>query len=606
MADCVSRYPVARLRGAAFRSRAGVLLLTLTLTGELSAQTGAPPSNNLAAADNSIKGLTEVTNELIGTVADFHKRLDQAVARRDRGYRMADGRRIPGADADLASGQADLIQATLRKFVAFRMLAARGDSYQPAAAADMDRIQELIAESRKRVEASSAVLRRLLVVSINQINRADDAQVKVRHERLLKARADAQETARSAFLALPIDLPETSEPEDSPQKAWDLQVAGLPASPKQAGPMPVSLPKRSEKFAPLRIERRRRFTLIREPSLRMALTDSGIDDEKGRHLFYQEEWVQRGKTVVWMRWRVGVESATGQHVLIKRYQPLEFTGALDRYYESGFHSLWSLEPDTNLAEPSREQMQTAVAAVERSREAIQTSVQRYREAVHQDLLEDDRMLEAANEVPLDGGLSMRVREYLFGIRAHLAGVRTITPLESNIRKAIEQAAASVETLAPLAAWANRADEAYSPKLPAAEWQRLLDQCDREIDSERSAEAEAEAALPPDPSKSGEKFPALEKNLVVRMRGLPSGGAAGAEAGAHYLQEVWRRESAMPGSSEVRRTVTLMVIDPRTGAQTRAASRTRYYPIDPGGLLEEVFEEYAGQELIIGGASYGAR
>jgi hypothetical protein len=54
---------------------------------------------------------------------------------------------------------------------------------------------------------------------------------------------------------------------------------------------------------------------------------------------------------------------------------------------------------------------------------------------------------------------------------------------------------------------------------------------------------------------------------------------------------------MHGSGEVRRTVTLMTVDPDTGAQSRVAGSTRYYPLDPGGLLEEVFEEYASQELI---------
>ena len=55
---------------------------------------------------------------------------------------------------------------------------------------------------------------------------------------------------------------------------------------------------------------------------------------------------------------------------------------------------------------------------------------------------------------------------------------------------------------------------------------------------------------------------------------------------------------MPGASSVRRTATVMVIDPTTGAQTRAASSTKYYPIGPGDILEEIYDQYAAQELIV--------
>lgn len=571
---------------------ARAVFLALTMTGGLSAQ-----STRLSAADNATKNLNEVTRELIHTVSALQKDLDEAVRHQDAGDRLPTGRRIEGADADLTEGEADIIQNSVRKLVAFRMLAARGGSYQPAAAADIDRIQQLIAESHRRVEASSAVLRRLLVVSISEINRDADAQVKLRHQRLLKARGDAQEAAKTAFLALPINLPESDSPEESRQKAWDLHVANRPVSPK-----PVSAA-HEETFEPFQIERLRRFTLVREASLRIALTDSGMEDAQGRHVFYQEEWIQRGPAVVWKRWRVGVEAATGRHVLIKRYPPLEFAGAIDRYYDSGNHRLWSLEPADDSTEPSRGEVETAIGEVQRSRDEIRAAIQDFRGAIHEALLRDDRMREEAGEVLLDGGLSPRVRETLFAIRGHLADVESVLKLEQRVRTAIARGDERVRTLEPLVAWANREDWAVSTNPAADVWEQLFDQSDREIDLLRSTETQALAALPPDSAAGEDKFPPLEKNLVIRLRSVPHRSYMQSDGRIRFLQEVWRRETRIQGSSEVRRTVTLMLIDPKTGAQTRAASNTKYYPIGPDGLLEEVYEEYASEELIVSGVSY---
>lgn len=592
---------MAKLPHAGFHTRAGATLLVLTITGALAGQTKPPAS--LADADNAIEGLREVTSELTSTVSDFHRRLDDAISHRDRGYRSADGRRVLGADVDVTTGQADVIQSALRKSVAFRMLGARGGTYQPEAAADMDRIQDLIAEERRRVEASSAVIRRLLVVSVNDIDRNADAQVKLRHQRLLRARAEAQEAARMAFLELPIDLPQTEAAEESAQKAWDMHLAGKPITPNQQGSRATARAQNGTRsYEPLRIERRRRFTLIREGSLRMALTDAGLEDSQGRHLFYQEEWIQRGPVAIWMRWRVAVEPSTGQHILIKRYAPVEFTGFVDEFYQKNNRMLWAMEPVDDATEPARDEVESAMADVARSREAIHNAAQDFRTAIRQALLSDDRMRDAANEVRLDGGLSPAIRESLFAIRGHMAGVRAIVQLEGNVRNAIAQGDTSVGALEPLAAWGNRAGTGVVSRLPAAEWERLLEQCDREIDALRSAEVDAMGTLPPDTAQAEAHFPALDKNLVVRMRGIPSRNAV-PDGLARYLQEIWRRENTIQGATSVRRTATVMVIDPKTGAQTRAASNTKYYPIGPDGSLEETYDEYASQALIVTGTAY---
>jgi hypothetical protein len=60
------------------------------------------------------------------------------------------------------------------------------------------------------------------------------------------------------------------------------------------------------------------------------------------------------------------------------------------------------------------------------------------------------------------------------------------------------------------------------------------------------------------------------------------------------------ESMMPGTSEVRRAVSLILIEPLTGIQTRAGGATKYYRASPETVLEEVFDEYAADDVSLGG------
>lgn len=54
-----------------------------------------------------------------------------------------------------------------------------------------------------------------------------------------------------------------------------------------------------------------------------------------------------------------------------------------------------------------------------------------------------------------------------------------------------------------------------------------------------------------------------------------------------------------GTREVRRAVSLILIDPKSGNQTRVGGATRYYKVSDGDLLEEIFDEYAADEVRIG-------
>jgi len=159
----------------------------------------------------------------------------------------------------------------------------------------------------------------------------------------------------------------------------------------------------------------------------------------------------------------------------------------------------------------------------------------------------------------------------------------------------------VRNLEPLAAWANRAENpALSKTLSPSDWAQMLNRSDWEIDTVRNAEAEALRALPPDSSRPEEQFPALEKNVIIRVRRTISKNPQ--DTSVRCLQEIWRMESGTLGIHEVKRTVSLVLIDPETGNQTRIGGGTRYYKASPGDLLEDVYNEYASDEVGLGSSS----
>jgi hypothetical protein len=537
-------------------------LVALLFAVGLMGQTPAPPTA-LSFTDHAIDGLREISRELNGAVKSFNTHLDEAIARHDRGYRP-----VQAADIDLSSGPADLMWAATRKFAAFRMLAARNETYEPGVLADLDRVERLVLEARKRVDASVNTPRRLLVISVAELDPLQDAVLKSRHELLLRVRAAAEDSARLALMALPIEDPAGSSPDERAQKAWDALGRG----------------------SPMRIERRKRVLLINEPSYRMAMTDSGIEDERGRRVFYQEEWVQRGASVMRYRWRVAVDTATGGHILLKRYPALELHGSLeDLYSRRDRDYLWYLEPPEDSTEPTRDEIESALAGVTRARGTIRAAALEFNTRIREAVAQQDRLHAAASEPSIDGGMPDGMRQTLFAIRAHLSRVPAVFESEADVRLAIVKAETAVRELEPLAAWANRSPGDY--------WAQVLDRSDREIDAVRAAETETLINLPPDSSREEDSFPALEKNVIIRIRRTASRGGRG--SAVRCLQEVWRMESRMPGTREVRRTVSIILVDPRTGKQTAAGFGTAFYKAAPENLLEEIFDEYAADEVSLG-------
>src|ERR1700733_12326572 len=134
------------------------ILLTLLPAAFLMGQTTAPPTAS-SQADKVIEGFRQITKELNDSVKSFYTHLDQEIARHDRGYRLQNRQQVQSADADLIGGPPDITWAAIRKFTSFRMMAARKEGKaapEPAAAADLEHIQQLVVEARKRVDASTA------------------------------------------------------------------------------------------------------------------------------------------------------------------------------------------------------------------------------------------------------------------------------------------------------------------------------------------------------------------------------------------------------------------------------------------------------------------
>jgi hypothetical protein len=566
------------------------ILVNLALHGTAQpTASSAAEAQKVADADKLAGNLRQVAKELNEAVNRFHAHLDDAIARYDRGYRTVDGGQVQAADVDLGQGQADLAFEARRKLMIARILAAKGP--EPSVVAAANHLQDLISEARGYMDANDVLLQRLLLVSVKELDTRKQALWKAKHDQLRRARAAAEESAKKALMALPIDLREGDSAEEKKEKAWNLLVTGGSTSdeprPAARRDAPVSTQK-VVRLLPIRWTPYQRTTLIHELGYYMALTDSGTEDRDGRHIFYQEEWGQRGPGVVFRtRWRVGVDTRTGQHVLIKRYRPRELHGDVDELYKADLDYLWYLEPPEESAEPSREEVETAIGDLARSRDKVRDAIQEFKNAIHHAL--------SRNEMSLDAGLPDEIREMLFAIRGHIAGAAEVLDPEKRVREAVRAANESIRKLEPLAAWANRSTPGQdsSTTMSALDWERLQERSDSEILLTDHVSKQAFATLPPALPANTASFPALQKDLVVHVlrRALK-----GSSATINLMQEVWRLEVGAGGSRRVRRSAALISIDSQSGSQKLLGGNTKYYTVAPGGTAEETYDQYAAQDL----------
>ncbi len=575
---------------------ANSVLLAISLTGGLMGQSPAP-SGAASGTEKAISEFRQLTRELNETVRSFSGHVDQAIARHDRGYRLEDGRLVPAADADLIGGPSDVTWAAIRKFVSFRLMAAAhaGMPVRDAAAADLEHIQNLILEIGKRVDASTPLLRSLLVVSVADLDAHGVTGAKAGHDQLLKARGAAEDAARRAMLVLPLNQPNETAAEENAEKMWDALGRAMPwrkSASQNASETAASLKADANPPAiPVVFERRRRFTLINEGAYRMAITDSGIDDEQGRHVFYQEEWVQRGQSVIRYRWRLGVEAATGEHVMLRRYPARELQGTLAEVYDRRDRDYtWYLEPPDDATEPTHDAIEMALSEVQQAGAAVRNAAKEFKATIREELAKQDVRQSLANEPVVDSGLPEGMRLSLYTVRAHLARVAGVMAAENAVRAAIKEADAKVRDLEPLAAWSNKF-------VNSPEWAQVLERSDREIEGVRDAETEALRVIPPDSARGEQQFPAMDKNSIIRMRWPRTKNPN--DKSVQCLQEVWRVEVGPYGTREVKRSVSLVLIDPETGSQTRVGGATRYYKMSDGEVPEEVFDEHAADEVGLG-------
>jgi hypothetical protein len=530
-----------------------------------------------------ISGLRAVTDDLNKAVRSYHAHLDDAIAKYDRGPRSP--------DADLISGGASDAQASIRKAVAARSLAvAQGEPrYRPGFLADLKEIQNLILTARQRLDGSDPVNLWLLVVSPAELNSGEAASKKLRHAQLIKAREASRVAANKALAELPIPLPEdNSMKEDSsadvlPGRGRASQH-GRPDdnSTRQETPRELASP-----VLPLHWEPGRRVLLINDLGFRLALTDQGTRDLKGRPLFYQEQWVQRGRVVRQAAQLVSVDISTGQHILVKRYPPEEFTGSVeDAYRLPGLNESRSVRaPDR---EPSRPQVESALAQVEHAPETLLTARQRYTSTLQAALSRSDQRHLNKGEDVLDAGLPEETRMRLYAIRGRLLRASAVLEAENTLQEEMRKTEKRIEDLKGLAAWANRATpEDSSAVLPAAVWDRLQTKADDAIYVSRKSNASALAALPPNSTDTQAKFAALFRDGIVHMVSVRTS----TESDRALWQEVWTWEPS--GPRRIRQGIEMIVVDPATGDQIRLSRQTRYYVADRNESLVDAYERLGG-------------
>ena len=548
-----------------------------SLTAVPARATDPPPGYSLSVE------LRQIADDLTNTVRRFQADLDREISLHDRGYRAANGRRIPGADVEIGDGPADIAQECVRKLMAARMIGSRRPGYEPAPVADADRIQALIARARVGIGAASDIVKGFLTVSAQQLNSPPDAELKVKYRELMKARAAVTDAAKKALVALPIPLPEGDTAEELREKAWDLLTSNPPSVTHKENAL----------LLPIRVPREKKLTLIYERFRRVALIDSGFEDRQGRRLFYEEEWVERlGDTIV-RRWAVAVDPATGQHTMLRRYAFRELSDTLDEIYhgDDPGDAVSRAQLTELSADPSRQGLALALLVARRSREELGAAVAEFTRQRQEALARNDELLTARNKLPTDDGMSPALRVRLFAIRAHLTGTGAMLKAENEVRNAQAQAAAKIRTLEALAAWASgRNLAAESPDSRGL--LKAFDESDAEITSTRHLEREAIEAMPPDASATEAQFPALMKDTIIRMRG--AGGYAVPDGAVRLRQEVWRLAGTAKGGRQVDRTIVLIDVDPVTGRQIPVSREVRYYPLEPADNLESIYDEFAAQ------------
>jgi hypothetical protein len=120
----------------------------------------------------------------------------------------------------------------------------------------------------------------------------------------------------------------------------------------------------------------------------------------------------------------------------------------------------------------------------------------------------------------------------------------------------------------------------------------LSRSDAEIDLTRSLEQTALAALPPAVSTAEAEFPALDKNMILRIRRLS--GSPVALATEKCRQEIWVLSGPVRGARQVIRTIVFIDVETKSGSQIPTGREVRSYPVGADDTLEGIYDENAAQ------------
>ena len=348
---------------------------------------------------------------------------------------------------------------------------------------------------------------------------------------------------------------------------------------------------------PLSFEQGKKIILLQWPFRRITLTDSGMEDQRGRRLFYQERWEQGMGVTSVNRWAVAVDPATGQHTLLRRYETREFHDELESVYQSqGRDYIFQAKLPEMPASPSLQDLTAATVEAAHARTDLNDAVASYKNEIREAMAQNDASLAAQDKPSLDDELPDGVRENLFAIRAHIAGTTSILEAEDAVRRGVERAAGGLLTLDAMVAWVNgNALERESPgRADSHTLSEALNRSDSEINLTRSLEREAVAALPLDGAGPEARFPSLMKDVIVRIRAVRDGSADTAGT-LRCRQEVWQMAGYIKGDRQVKRTIVFVDIGRKTASQIPAAREVRYYRAGPEDILEAVYDEYAAQQ-----------
>jgi hypothetical protein len=541
---------------------------------------GTTAKGDLKEADAAIDGLWEITADLNTAVRNFHRHLDEATVKYDGSP--------TSADAELRGGDGGIAQDAIRKSMAARGLAAAESDagYQPRFLQDLKDLENLILAARQRIDDTDAINRRLLLVSSGDLKTGEAGKKDSKQNQLKKAREAARSAATKALQTLPVPLAEDNSLKE-PAMEVVLTGIGRPRSDHQGATQKDQTQSVDIASFPLHAQPGKRLTLVNELGRRIALTDLG--NVQNQRLFYQEQWTQRGQVVLLKGQLVAVDGPTSQHILVKRYPAREFAASLNEvygrreYYETRF-----AKPPVN--QPPPEEVESALANVAGLPGELVMARQKYSSAILTSMTRSDRRHTDKGEGPLDAQLPDEARASLYAIRGHLLRAHSILTPESQLRLETSKAEKGIEQLKKLAGWANRpAPAADASDAIAEEWNQLQTKADDSIFTARRAIAEALSILPPDLSAHLAEFPELVRDGVVHMVGVRTS----TKTVPALWQEVWNWDAPNSRTPRARQDIQVIVSDPETGDQICVGRQTKYYPVDRGESIVQVYDRIGG-------------